>query len=238
MHSGDCRRAAGFAYLTALFALAALGLTAAGAGLVWHTVAQREKEAELLFIGNQYRSAIGRYYEASPGAKLYPKHLEDLVEDKRFPQPRRHLRKRFPDPVTNSHDWGLVLEQERILGVYSKSDATPLKTGNFSEADADFEGREQYSQWRFVYRPNASSPAAPAAAAAPSLAAPLLPTTEERLQMQTLEPDAQRAACAAGHVAELRRCASLPMEQASPCYVAAARKRDACQSGFAATIAR
>ena len=35
----------------------------AGAGQLWRTEAQREKEKELMFIGEQFRLAIGSYYE-------------------------------------------------------------------------------------------------------------------------------------------------------------------------------
>ena len=141
----------GFGYLLVLFAIAALGMLLAGAGQVWHTTAQREKEAELLFIGDQFRQAIGSYYEHAPDAvKRYPMRLEDLVEDRRFAIPRRHLRKLYRDPMTGGYEWGLVKAGDRILGVHSLSGGTALKMV-FERRDAGLEGAARYDQWVFKY---------------------------------------------------------------------------------------
>lgn len=154
MRSGNPRqpRAAcqrGFGYLLVLFALAAVGLALAGAGQVWHTTAQREKEAELLFIGNQFRQAIASYYTQTPGAtRQYPTRLEDLLEDNRFPVPRRHLRQLYRDPMTGVSQWGLVKAGDRITGVYSLSDGVAFQT-DFQGRDAAFAGTTQYQQWVF-----------------------------------------------------------------------------------------
>ena len=56
---------------------------------------QREKEAELLFRGEQYREAIASYYKKE---QRYPQSLEELLEDKRYPMPVRHLRRLYRDP--------------------------------------------------------------------------------------------------------------------------------------------
>lgn len=142
-----CQR--GFGYLLVLFALAAVGLALAGVGQVWHTTAQREKEAELLFIGNQFRQAIGTYYAQTPGAtRQYPARLEDLLEDKRFAVPRRHLRKLYRDPMTGTTQWGLAKAGDRIMGVYSMAEGTAFKT-DFQGRDASFAGATQYQQWVF-----------------------------------------------------------------------------------------
>lgn len=145
-----CRaRQRGFGYLLVLFALAALGLSLAGTGQVWHNTAQREKEADLLFVGNQYRRAIESYYKQSPDAvKQYPLKLEDLLDDKRFPTPKRHLRQLYRDPMTGSADWGLMKASDRIVGVYSTSDGSALKT-TFLARDAAFAGMSRYAQWVF-----------------------------------------------------------------------------------------
>lgn len=153
MPTGSPRGGGGFTYLALLFAIAVMGVVMAGAGQVWHAAAKREKERELLFVGNQFREAIGRYYESSPGAKQFPAKLEDLVEDKRFPKSKRHLRKVYVDPVTGTRQWGLVQEQGRITGVFSLSTEPPLKTGNFeSKADEPFAAAKSYKDWRFVFR--------------------------------------------------------------------------------------
>ncbi len=152
-----------------------MGVVLAGAGQVWHTAAKREKERELLFVGNQYRQALGRYYEASPGAKQYPAKLEELVEDKRFPKPQRHLRKLYADPMTGHAKWGLVLAAGRITGVHSLSEDVPLKTGNFAKVDAEFAQRTRYVDWRFVHRPDAMPEGTSGAAAEPDAGAGPVP---------------------------------------------------------------
>src|SRR3954470_6772670 len=98
-------RQAGFSYIGLLFAVAILGITLATVGAVWSTQIRREKEAELLWVGDQYRAAIGQYF-ATGGQ--YPATLADLLEDRRFPQVRRYLRRLFPDPMTGLADWELI----------------------------------------------------------------------------------------------------------------------------------
>jgi type II secretory pathway pseudopilin PulG len=148
-------RERGFTYLWILFAVAILGASLGAAAESWTTAQRREKERQLLFVGNQYQQAIGRYFEATPGpAKRFPPSLEALLKDPRFPGTQRYLRKLYPDPVTGSDEWGLVeAPGGGILGVYSLSEARPLKVAHFSGDAKDFEGREKYSEWVFVYRP-------------------------------------------------------------------------------------
>ncbi|WP_439536891.1 hypothetical protein [Methyloversatilis sp.] len=113
----------GFSYLLLLFAVAALGIASAGSALMWSTLAQTERERELLFIGGEFSRALQRYFDASPAEpKSYPATLQDLLEDKRQPTPLRHLRKLYFDPMTRSQDWGLVVSGGQIRAVYSKSE--------------------------------------------------------------------------------------------------------------------
>lgn len=113
----------GFSYLLLLFAVAALGIASAGSALMWSTLAQTERERELLFIGGEFSRALQRYFDASPvEPKRYPATLQDLLEDKRQPTPLRHLRKLYFDPMTRSQDWGLVISGGQIRAVYSKSE--------------------------------------------------------------------------------------------------------------------
>lgn len=102
----------GVVYLWALFAVTVAGIVLAGTGQVWQIKAQREKEQELLFIGDQFRKAIMSYYNNPlTGVRQYPEKLEDLLEDKRGPVPIRHLRKIYIDPMTRDDEWGLVIEE-------------------------------------------------------------------------------------------------------------------------------
>ena len=142
----------GFTYLWALFTVAFLGMSSLITAELWITAAKREREKELMFIGRQFREAIGRYYEATPGAvKRYPVSLEELLDDKRYPATRRHLRKIYRDPMTGKKEWGLTRMAGRIVGVYSLSDEAPLKSGGFFLQEAEFEGRASYSEWVFMY---------------------------------------------------------------------------------------
>jgi type II secretory pathway pseudopilin PulG len=159
------RRAHGFTYMTVLFMVAILGGGLALTGEVWHTSAMREKEAELLHIGNHYRKAIQRYYLSGP-QRQYPRSLDDLLKDPRQPGTVRYLRKLYPDPITGK-EWGLVKAPDGgILGVHSLSDETPFKTAGFKLRDRSFEDAQKLSDWKFIFEP-AAAPAAQKAPAKP-----------------------------------------------------------------------
>jgi type II secretory pathway pseudopilin PulG len=120
---------------------------------VWATARQREKEAELLFVGEQYRAAIRHYYFSSPNARTraLPTRLEDLLLDDRFPVPVRHLRRLYPDPISGG-DFELLRQGNRIAGVYSASNAQPLKIANFDNKDqSTFVAKSSYREWVFVF---------------------------------------------------------------------------------------
>jgi len=143
------KRQRGFGYLMVLFAIAALGLLAATAGQVWHTTAQRAREEELLFVGQQYRQALDSYYAFSVnGAKQYPSRLEDLLDDRRSQVTLRHLRRLYADPMTGQVDWVLVTAGERIVGLHSRSPLQPFKR-IFEGVDEAFNGSDSYTQWVF-----------------------------------------------------------------------------------------
>lgn len=147
-HAGE----AGFTFLGLLFAVAIASLALAGTGVLWHFEGRREKEKELLFVGEAYRRAIASYYDASPGTtKEYPKRLEDLLLDSRFPMPVRHLRRLYRDPMSGDNNWKLTLVQERITGVASRSGDQPIKVAGFSAEQAGFEQARSYADWRFEH---------------------------------------------------------------------------------------
>ena len=144
-------RRQGFTYLTVLFIVAILGTGLALIGEVWETSAKREKEAELLFVGHQYRKAIERYYLSGP-QRQYPRALDDLLKDPRVAGTQRYLRKLYPDPITGKSEWGLVKGGDGgIAGVHSLSDEAPLKVAGFRVRDAAFEGKRKYSDWQFAH---------------------------------------------------------------------------------------
>lgn len=152
MATGSAER--GFSYAAMLLAVAIVGIGLAAAGQSWSTAAQRERERELLFIGGEFRRAIRSYVVASPGVQRYPRRLQDLLADERFPSTRRHLRRIYRDPLTGTREWGLVQAPGgAIMGVYSLSQATPFKTSGFRDQNRAFEGAHQFSDWKFLYEP-------------------------------------------------------------------------------------
>ncbi|MFZ2161171.1 MAG: type II secretion system protein [Sideroxyarcus sp.] len=156
----------GFTYLGLLAIIAIMGVVMVSTSEVWHTAQKREKERELLFVGNEFRQAINAYYEHTPGlGPRYPASLEDLLKDPRYPSTQRYLRKIYADPVSGSEKWGLIRGQGgEILGVHSLSEEEPMKQGNFSLADRSFEGKKKYADWVFMHVPGqrpATMPARP-----------------------------------------------------------------------------
>ena len=148
----------GFTYIGVLVILAVMMMALGAASEIWHSVMQREKEQELLFIGHQFRAAIGKYYAQS--GNRYPASLEVLLESNDLgvtgagAKKSRFLRKLYQDPMTNESNWGLIAgPDKRVQGIYSLSEEKPFKTTGFINADADLELAKKYSDWKFVYVP-------------------------------------------------------------------------------------
>lgn len=168
----------GFTYIGLLIAVAIMGVTLATIGTFWHTVQQRAKEQQLLFIGNQFSQAINAYYQNTPGGvKQFPKRLEDLLQDKRQPYTARYLRKLFADPITGNTQWGLIKGADGgIMGVRSLSDAAPLKKANFGRGYEQFVGKKRYSDWQFIYTASSTATMLAGAAGGAAGAGMRLPT--------------------------------------------------------------
>jgi len=126
---------------------------------------RREKEAELIFRGEQYVEAI-RLYTKRFGRN--PMQLKEIWEAK-----PRVIRKKWKDPMTGSEIWGVVFAgqqgkpnrrrgptptptpaagkpgQDRpqigpIIGVHSTSCDESIRT---------YQGHDTYCKWLFVYKP-------------------------------------------------------------------------------------
>jgi hypothetical protein len=144
---------------------------------VWKQAAQREKEAELVFRGEQYAHAIGMFQRRT--ANSYPPSLDVLVQQK-------FLRKKYKDPITDDDfvplaqaqaqgaqrgaqpgqqagqqgragvpgtaaPGGAVATPGGIIGVTSKSTDTSIRL---------YKGRSHYNEWAFIYTPPAQAPGA------------------------------------------------------------------------------
>jgi type II secretory pathway pseudopilin PulG len=149
MRAGS-QRGYSFVAVLVLLALCMLGLSVAGP--MWSQQVRREREQELLRIGNLYAEAIGAYYNSSPGSlKQYPQRLEQLLVDTRYVGMRRYLRTLYPDPVNPGQPWGLVLDAEqRIVGVYSRSEQAPIAEGAQELAATQLEPGRRYADWKFI----------------------------------------------------------------------------------------
>lgn len=170
------QREAGFTYLGVMFLIVLMGIGLAGAGQFWSLTSQREKEQRLLWVGSQYVRALKAYNARSPGRKTWPVTLEELLEDKRFPTPVRHLRRLYPDPLAPELEWQLIRNSEgRIVGLHSQVPGVPLKQANFPLAWEDFAGMQSYADWRFVADAALRGPRAESAALAASPAAGQVP---------------------------------------------------------------
>lgn len=168
MRTGERCSQWGFTYLWLLFLLAAGAAGLGVAGQRWSGVLQSERERELLFRGAEIAKALAAYraVPVEPGPDQ-PFGLEDLVEDRRGPGMRRHLRRAYEDPFTGQPDWVLLRgEDGRWIGVRSRSDAPARIT-----VDLDLPAKPlrpaRVSDHRFLAASHtAAAPAAPATPAA------------------------------------------------------------------------
>src|SRR5262245_35841274 len=82
----------GYAMVALLVAMSIMAIMMTVALPTWHQLTQREKEAELVFRGQQYARAIGLFQKkAGPG--VLPPNIDALVDG-------HYLRKKYKDPIT------------------------------------------------------------------------------------------------------------------------------------------
>lgn len=82
----------GYAMAALLISLSVAAIILAAAMPVWKQMAQREKEEELVFRGQQYARAIGLFQRKY--ANAFPPDIDVLVREK-------FLRRKYKDPVAN-----------------------------------------------------------------------------------------------------------------------------------------
>jgi type II secretory pathway pseudopilin PulG len=91
---------------------------------------RREREAELIFRGEQFIEAI-RLYKVKYGR--YPMQLKEIYEAK-----PRVVRKKWKDPITDSEKWGIIfLGQEGRPGQQGRQRAGPGATGGSAFGDTN-----------------------------------------------------------------------------------------------------
>ncbi len=145
----------GFTYIGLLAVVVLIGVFLAAAGEVASTAGRREREAQLLWVGHEYRAAIGRYWLQR---RAFPQTLEELLgSGPDAPVQVHYLRRLYPDPMTNAVDWQLLLAPGGgIMGIASSSTRAPLKTAQFDDVDQGFEDAAAYGDWKFTFVPAAN----------------------------------------------------------------------------------
>src|SRR5262245_4427390 len=82
----------GYAMAALIVALSVMAILLTAAMPAWRQLVRRDKEAELIFRGQQYARAIGLFQKkAGPG--VLPSDLDVLIDQK-------FLRKKYKDPIT------------------------------------------------------------------------------------------------------------------------------------------
>lgn len=90
----------GYAMAALLVSIGVLLVLMSVAMPVWRTQAKREKEAELIFRGEQYARAVN-LYTRKMGPGNFPPSIDVLVQ-------QRFLRKKFKDPMTEDGQFDLI----------------------------------------------------------------------------------------------------------------------------------
>lgn len=141
-HPGSKRSQAGFTYLGVLFAVALIGIGLAAVSEVWVTNADRQKIAQIDWIGQQYVNAIRSYYYANTGSiHLYPGSVDDLVEDKRYLGIKRYLRSKYQISIGDI---------EPSVGVVL------APSGGINGVEISIQLSDRFFTQRFVFNPNAT----------------------------------------------------------------------------------
>jgi len=146
----------GVTYLMLMFAIVLIGIATTAAAKQWKVMVQRELEADLLSKGIEIQNALALYSATMKAGRVmqgevYPQSLADLT---RLPKP--FLRKAYSDPMAHGEWEYLRAPTGGIMGVRSRSRATPFRKHDFPLAVRHFEGRASYHEWIFQY-PNPSA---------------------------------------------------------------------------------
>ena len=137
-----------------LVSMSAMCLLISVALPVWRTSIRREREAELVFRGEQYVRAVVLFQRKYAGT--FPPTVDVLLHE-------RFLRRRYLDPITNedfqllyvdvpsgeAFDGGSIRPTftnrgRGIMGVVSRSRQTSLRR---------YQGRHRYNEWTFIAGP-------------------------------------------------------------------------------------
>ena len=142
----------GYTYVGLLIFVAVFSLISAGTLRMGVTAQRRVAEQELLERGLAFTRALESYAQATPaGQSNYPKAIDDLLRDPRYPKTVvRHLRRIGVDPITGRAEWGVVMTQDKrwIIGFHSLSDQKAWRR-DFLPPFGDFSDKPFYRDWVF-----------------------------------------------------------------------------------------
>jgi type II secretory pathway pseudopilin PulG len=174
-------RESGYAMAALLVSLAVMSVLMSVAMPVWRHQVQREKEAELVFRGEQYARAVGLFQRRFAGA--FPPSIDVLVDQK-------FLRRRYRDPMVPDGEFQVLYQTTTPPGVPQGGTArtpggpvtpppaapapgivvggaAPGVTGTTGPAGGIigvtskstqpsirlYNGRSRYNEWQFIYVP-------------------------------------------------------------------------------------
>ncbi|MGH7753699.1 MAG: hypothetical protein ACREN5_12860 [Gemmatimonadales bacterium] len=154
---------------------------------VWQTAARREREAELIFRGEQYAQAIALFQRRYPGT--FPPSIDVLVQQK-------FLRRRYLDPITGG-DFQVVYVGANLpaaapqgglaqagmgqtptpvggratttAGPFGRAGVMGVVSTSTAESLRLYNGRGRYNEWAFVATQATTQAGAPAGAAGPQV---------------------------------------------------------------------
>ena len=146
-------RAHGYAMAALIVGISILAVMLGVALPLWHTAVRREREAELVFRGEQYVQAIRLFQRRYAGT--FPPNIDVLVQ-------QRFLRRRYQDPITRGDfqplyaDVGMEAASVRASG-QAPAPATPTRGGVIGVVSTStdrslrmYNGRGHYNEWTFV----------------------------------------------------------------------------------------
>ncbi len=146
MRPGERDGDRGFIMVAMLISLAVAAIWMTAALPSWRQQAIREKEAELIFRGEQYARAIYLYRTKNNGAQ--PQSIDQLVQ-------QRYLRKKYVDPITGKDFLPLASlaapQGGRGGGGTSPTAAgiTGVRSTSNDESIKIYRNQSTYSQWDF-----------------------------------------------------------------------------------------
>lgn len=112
-------RERGYAMVALLVLMAVMAVAMTAALPAWSTLSRREREAELVFRGEQYARAIMLFQRKYAGA--FPPNIDVLVNE-------RFLRRKYKDPIT-SDDFQTIGVGQAVAGPQATNPFAPGQTG-------------------------------------------------------------------------------------------------------------